>query len=119
MSVQAQTSSAALPQPPRIPTGQEIFDTIMEHFEPELTTEGWKDLDGKYAGETADHKEARRKRYEVAFERYEQAYEGYMATLRAQVQKFKRASFDHVEAKDRIRDATAMSGIQKRILKLA
>ncbi len=90
-----------VPPPPKIPTGQELFDAIMGHIEPELTTEGIKDLETRYAAETPQQADARRKRYTLAFDRYEQAYEGYMATLHAQVMRFRRASFDQVETEDR------------------
>lgn len=109
----------ALPPAPRIPTGQEVFDALMGHIEPDLTTEGAKAAATKYAGESPEQKEARRKRYTLAFERYEQAYEGYMGTLHAQVQKFKRESFDRVETDDRARENGLLSGISNAILKLA
>ena len=112
------TPPAAL-TPPKIPTGQEIFDAIMQHIEPELTTEGLKTVDAKYTGEAPAAKEARRKRYTLAFERYEQAYEGYMATLHAQVQRYRRESFDRVETEDRTREDGVLASLGQHMLKLA
>lgn len=97
----ARTPATTLPLPPKIPTGQELFDAIMGHIEPELTTSGVLQLAMTYASETPEQKEARQKRYELAMERYEQAYEGYIATLHTQVQRYASASFAHVEHEDR------------------
>lgn len=93
--------ATTLPQPPRIPTGQEIFDAIMGHIEPELTSAGVQALPGLYKNETPEQKGIRQKRYELAIERYEQAYEGYIATLHAQVKRYASESYRHVELTDR------------------
>ena len=93
--------ATTLPQPPKIPTGQEIFDAIMGHIEPELTSAGVKALPDLYKNETPEQKGARQKRYELAIERYEQAYEGYIATLHTQVRRYAAESYRHVEMTDR------------------
>ncbi len=105
--------------PPKIPTGQEIFDAIMQHIEPELTTEGLKTVDAKYKDEAPAARDARRKRYTLAFERYEQAYEGYMATLHAQVQRFRKQSFERVETEDRAREDGVLASLGHHLLTLA
>lgn len=85
---------------PHIPTGQELYDLIMGNIEQELTTEGLKMLKVKYAGETTEEKYARKKRYDVAFGRYKEAYEGYIATLQAQMERYRRHSFRQIETDD-------------------
>ncbi len=99
--------------PPKIPTGQEIFDAIMGHIEPELTTEELKKLEATYKDETPEQMQARKQRYELAFERYEQAYEGYMATLHTQVSRYRRASFAQVELEETQRDNGIMEQMSK------
>lgn len=86
---------------PSIPTGQELFDVIMQEIEPELTTEGVKLVAEKYKDETPEQTMERKKRYDLAFERYDQAYEGYVGTLQAQMQRYRRQSFNQVELEDR------------------
>ncbi len=105
--------------PPKVPTGQEIFDAIMGHIEPELTTEGLKTVPVTYKNETPEQLAARKQRYELAFERYEQAYEGYMQTLHAQVGKYRRASFTNAELNDRRHDEGALGQLDNAILSLA
>ncbi|MBI3619406.1 hypothetical protein HY213_05235 [Candidatus Peregrinibacteria bacterium] len=104
-----QTVTAA--QPLRIPTGQELYDMLMGHIEPELTTQGIKDLDEKYKNETPQENAIRKQRYQLAVDRYQQAYEGYMQTLDAQVQRYKRATFGQVEIEDREREEGTLQNL--------
>ncbi|MSR87463.1 hypothetical protein EXS70_04845 [Candidatus Peribacteria bacterium] len=89
------------PTPPKIPTGKELYDALMEHIEPELTSEGSKLIEEKYKGETPENKAARMQRYDLAFERYEQAYHDYMDTLDTQVVRYRREAFSRSELEDR------------------
>ena len=88
-------------KPPTIPTGKELYDALMSHIEPELTSEGSKGLDVKYTDESAEDKARRMQRYELAFERYEQSYREYMDTLDAQVVRYRREAFSRSELQDR------------------
>lgn len=99
-------------QAPHIPTGQELFDVIMGNIEPELTSEGSKKLDQKYQNETTEELMARKKRYDLAFERYDQAYEGYIATLQAQMERFRKQSFVSAEMEDRQVEGNLLEKIQ-------
>lgn len=105
--------------PPKIPTGQELYDAIMGHIEPELTSEGLKTLADKYKGESPADFEARKKRYAAAVERYEQAYVGYMEMLHAQVTRFRRDSVAQVELDDRHQDEESLNSLNQSILKFA
>ena len=87
-----------------MPTGRELYDALMGHIEPELVTNAAKELDAKYANETSEHHAARMKRYDLAFERYEEAYREYMATLDAQVVRYRREAYGHTELSDRARE---------------
>ena len=106
-------------QPPKIPTGQEVYDAIMGYIDPDLTTEGLKMLDQKYKGETPADFEARKKRYVLAYERYEQAYQGYMETLHAQVTRFHRDSVQKLELDDREQETDILQSLQAGILKFS
>ena len=88
-------------QPPALPTGQQLYDAIMAHIEPELTTEGVKLLDAKYKDESPAQLAERKKRYALAFELYEQHYAGYIQALQGQVSRYRKATFIEVEIEDR------------------
>lgn len=101
---------------PVIPTGQELFDAIMHHIEPELTSSEVGGLKEKYKNETAGEKALRMKRYSIAFERYDQAYGDYIGTLGAQVERYRKQSFQGVELEDRERDKGILQVFEQAIL---
>ena len=107
------------PARPVIPTGQELYDSIMGHIEPDLTTEEIKTLATKYEQETPEQTAARKKRYELAFERYAQAYEGAIETLQEQVERHRKQSFDHVELKDRTEDMNFLAHLEQTLFHAA
>lgn len=92
------------PAPPAIPTGQELFDALMGHIEPELVSSQTKTLEKTYKDETPAEHATRMKRYDLAFERYDTAYREYMATLEAQVGRYRRSALEHAELRDRAED---------------
>lgn len=89
------------PARPAIPTGRELYDMLMAHIEPELTTEGRKKLAETYANETPENKAKRMKRYALAFERCEKSYQEYLETLDTQVARYRRDVITHAEICDR------------------
>src|SRR3989344_4069342 len=103
------------PQTYTIPTGQELYDSLMGHIEPDLTSEGLKVLDQKYANETPVQTTERKKKYELAFERYEQAYQGYIETLHAQATRYRKESFSKVELEHRGKEAGLLETLQQAI----
>ena len=105
------------PQRPSIPTGQELYDQIMGHIEPELTTEGLKLLEAHYKDETPEQLAARKQRYALAFERYDQAYSEYIETLQAQVDRYRRESVRKVEVDDRQQEAGMLDNLSQMIFK--
>ncbi len=91
----------APPAPPKLPTGRELYDALMAHIEPELTTVGSKLIEAQYKSESAANHKARMQKYALAFERCEKAYQEYMLTLDAQVNRYRREAFGHAELEDR------------------
>ena len=103
------TPVPAPPAPPTIPTGRELYDALMAHIEPELTSAQAKTLTEKYKGETPDQHAARMQRYELAFERCQQSYDEYMQTLDTQVKRYRKEAFTHAETQDRSRDENVLT----------
>lgn len=89
------------PAPPKIPTGCELYDALMAHIEPELTSAASKLIEEKYKNETPQNHKERMQRYALAFERCETAYQEYMLTLDAQVNRYRHEAFGHAELQDR------------------
>lgn len=106
-SPQKSQSGTPLPARPTIPTGRELYDQIMGHIEPELTTEGRKILGEKYKVETSEQKQKRAVRYKIAFERCAKACDEYLVTLRVQADRYVRVRREHLESKDRALDESS------------
>ncbi len=100
--------SPAAPAHPSVPTGQELFDALMGHIEPELTSRNAGTLDRIYKDETPAQRQARMRRYDRALRLYDKAYDDYMATLDKQVGRYRRDAFVHAEYEDRKRDDDAL-----------
>ncbi len=105
-----------LSSPPAVPTAQELFDFLMKDIEPELTSDGQRELSARYANETLPEYAARRQRYELAFAQYDEAYEEYMDRLQAQVDHYRRHSFEEVELEDRQGEETDMKKLDQMIV---
>ena len=103
------TPVLAPPPPPAIPTGRELYDALMAHIEPELTSAQAKTLAAKYKNETPENHALRMKRYELAFERCQQSYDEYMQTLDTQVKRYRKEAFTHAEAQDRSQDEDVLA----------
>jgi hypothetical protein len=94
-----------------------LYDAIMGHIEPELTSEGLKTLKVKYANETQGEWAARKQRYQLAAQRYDQAYAGYMSTLHTQVSRFCRSSYEQAEMVQDSTDDTLLAKFEQTFLK--
>ncbi|OGJ55599.1 hypothetical protein A3D88_00570 [Candidatus Peribacteria bacterium RIFCSPHIGHO2_02_FULL_52_16] len=101
------------PARPVIPTGQELYDSLMGHIEPDLTTESLKMLEQKYAGETPEQTAVRKQRYDLAFERYDQAYADYVETLHAQAHRYRRQSFVQAEVENREQEGGILNSLHQ------
>ncbi len=89
------------PKPPKIPSGQEIYDMIMSQIEPELVSENLPTLEEKYKDEPEEKKQERLKKYEKAFEEYDKAYELYISDIREKVRRYRHLSFAWAEAQSK------------------
>jgi hypothetical protein len=98
------------PTPPKILSGQEVFDLLMQKIEPELTSEGKKHLSEKYKNETASEHAMRSARYQKAFQEYDRAYEEYMQKQRRDLVAYRTSSFADIEKEsEKDRDAALLS----------
>ncbi len=98
--------------PPNIPSGQEIYDSIMAVIEPELTSSQLPLLKEKYAGETLEQKKERGKRYKKAFAAYEIAFRDYAAALHQETTQFQRNARRFVEEMVSAYESDRLSGIE-------
>lgn len=113
------TQDIALPQPPPILGGRELYDAIMGQIEPELTTAGLATLDQLYADETPEQKKQRAARYNAAFAEYEKRFKQYNTDWLGQFTAFQRQALASVESIDRADDEKANEDLFQRIQQAA
>ena len=73
------TTTLVLPVPPVIPSGEEIYDQLMQDIEPDLMTATLPTLKEKYKDETPEQAKTRAERYSTAFAEYDKQYAAYIA----------------------------------------
>lgn len=87
-----------------IPTGQQIYDSIMGWIEPELTSSSLPLLEEKYRSESEADRAIRMQRYGQAFAQYEEAYKGYIDAIDRQVEACKRSARESAEWNSRFEE---------------
>lgn len=109
---QVQRGDIVLSPPPAIPTGEELYDSIMSKIEPELVSSSLPTLNGKYKDETPDQEKARRDRYNKAFAAYDAEYATTMADLQAKVVQYRKDAFAKVEDQQRALEESELSSLE-------
>ena len=109
----------SLPKPPDIQSGQDIYDSIMKHIEPELKSAILPTLEAKYKDEKPKEQEKRKKRYNDAFAKFYEQYETYMADLHARIHSYHTKAMGNIEDYSRGKEAHKLEDIEAAIFKLS
>ncbi|MFA7682373.1 MAG: hypothetical protein WCX61_05075 [Candidatus Peribacteraceae bacterium] len=104
--------------PPKIPTQQELYDSLMSQIEPELVSGELNHIKEKSAADTPEAFIARKQRYVKAFERYDKEVEKYLAALGDQVRSFKRTALTSMEQKSRTAEEQDLSSLESAMASL-
>ena len=115
MSDQTSVSGSAIPLPPAIPGGDEVYNGIMGAIEPELMTDALPTLAAKYAQETQEQRDARMERYKKAFLAYGKAYQEFVQKQDGALRKYKSSVMGAVEHNAGAEDTTAMRNFESLI----
>lgn len=97
---------------PALPTGREIYDTLMGAIEPDLLIAHVDGLEQRYARETVDDYGKRMERYRKAFDEYDRQYAEYMSALSQQVTTYRKVSRKALEEETRAEEAAHMSSLE-------
>lgn len=84
-----------------IPTGEEIYASIMGGIEPDLLLENIGTLGEKYAGESEKDRMKRSKRYKKALKKYEKEAAAWMKEFKTLLKQCDRESLMQEEAAER------------------
>jgi hypothetical protein len=104
-----------MPTLPKFPSGQEIYDSIMQKIEPELVSASLPILNEKYKDESPKDKEARKKRYNLAFLKYNKEFKAYMVKLQVQANQYYKDVRLSLEEKSREKETKDLSSIESQI----
>ena len=105
-----QTSGTSMPF--SIPSGQEVFDSIMRKIEPDLTSDAVTTLDAKYVSESEADKKARMERYKKAFVTYQERYKAFQQKQQSDIRLVSRSMQKNVESKATEMDNSDIQNIE-------
>lgn len=106
---------SAIPAPPPIPSGEEVYNMLMEKIEPELMTAQIPLLQEKYKDETPEDAKVRAERYRKAFEEYDKKYAEYQLTIDSSVRVFSHDVLKGAETIATTDDTSALQNIESAI----
>jgi len=97
---------------PKLPTAQELYNSLMSAIEPDLPSTNIPLLEKKYKDETAEQHVARMERYQKAFDEYDKEYETYMAKLTTDLAAHRTQANKTMEKRSQSRDGRAMEDLE-------
>ena len=100
-----------IPPQPRLPTGQELYDALMQQIEPELVSSVVDTLEAVHKGETDEKHAERMERYRNAFLEYDKQFDAYMQNLTQQVSDYRRTAVAAIESEDRKEEHNTLTSI--------
>ncbi|TSC58582.1 MAG: hypothetical protein Greene041619_456 [Candidatus Peregrinibacteria bacterium Greene0416_19] len=113
-----QGGQTAVPMLPEVLEGGALYDQIMTAIEPELTSTVYPTLAEKYKDETPEQAKVRAERYAKAMEEYKKQLQKYGADFGGKVRTFQHGVRKSMEADDRNRETSNMSGLEDAISNL-
>lgn len=105
----------AMPSPPQVLGGTEIYDQIMGQIEPELTSAQRPLLPEKYKNETPEAAKARAERYSKALAEYEKQYQEYVTGMDSKVRSFGTSVMRSVESGVRKGEESDLNNLEQSI----
>lgn len=97
----AQQSTVAPSNIPVIPNPNKLYNELMWHIEPELTSGVIPTLEEKYKNETPEQAEARAERYNQAYEKFQKALLAYFDRLNAKIREYGKQALTSLEKIER------------------
>jgi len=112
MSTDDTMTLPGMPEGFRFPTGEEIYDSIMQKIEPELVNANLKALDAPYQGESEAEHKTRYERYSRAFAAYKVEYQKWVTNLRQAVGAYKKAVMKASEGAEKEEEAMLLKNLE-------
>lgn len=100
----------------QLPTGEQVYDSIMCQIEPELLLSNLQNLDAPYLGESEQHRTERYERYGKAFAKYQGHYQAWIKSLKSAVNVYKKAVIKASEKVSASDDSAKLETLSSQIL---
>ena len=107
------TPTFTIPEPPKIPSGEEFYDAVMSEIEPELVSSVIPTLSEKYKNETEEEKQKRCDRYNKAFEDCYKRYALFIADLNQQVHRYQKQAMRSAEEWNRSQELVTLDELMQ------
>ena len=94
--------------PPKILSGKEVYDALMQEIEPELISDNIPKLKEQYKNETPEEWQKRKKKYNDAFAKLYEKYDSYLADLDQRIHRYHRETVGAIEKQSRAGEERAI-----------
>ena len=81
-----------------LPSGREVYDTLMRRINPELVTDKLPHLDDGFADETPEQRNVRYAKYQEDFAQYNEAYAQWIEQTKAAADSYCRQALQSAES---------------------
>jgi len=95
-----------------VPSGAEIYDSIMSKINPDLLIANLDSLDAKYANESSEDRKARYAHYEKSYAAYDKAFAEWTKELSTAVTKYKHDALKSAEAQTKVEEGEKLSALE-------
>ena len=100
-----------------MPSGSEIYDSLMESINEELLSENLPLLAEKHKGETSEEKANRMGRYKKDFAAYDKAYAEWIQDLRGAVKEKRGQAFRAAEEEQKEEEGSLLANLESQFEK--
>lgn len=109
------SSQGTIPTPPKVLSGEEVYDMIMGQIEPELTKAQMPLLEEKYKDESPEDRKKRQERYQKAFIEYDKRYSQYQLTMSSSLRVYRHDVMANAEVVANDAQQGSLSDIESQI----
>lgn len=96
----------------KMPSGTDVYNSIMSEIEPDLVDDMIPLLDMKYAGETPAQNAMRLARYRAAYEEYTRRFSGWVAEMNELVTKYRKGALKLEEQESREKESSELLSLE-------
>jgi hypothetical protein len=98
-----------------LPSGREVYDTLMRRINPSLVTDKLPHLDDGFGDESPEQRKIRYAKYQEDFARYSEAYEQWIAQTKAAADTYCRQALKSAESGSRTQETSTLQHLETQL----